>query len=85
MIHQEKNPHIELNNQIAEDYLYHGSENPIIYKNTYEMDFHCSYDLSEYPFDHQTCHIEVFVRNNSIPFSLYKCFTNIDSGSKFFG
>lgn len=59
MVHHEKKLDIETNNQIAEDYLYLGSENPIIYKNTYELDFNCFYDLTNYPFDYQNCNIEV--------------------------
>jgi hypothetical protein len=59
MVHLVEEPFFEMRNKINENYLYEGSKNPIIYKNTYELDFHCYYDLSKYPFDYQDCNIEV--------------------------
>ena len=44
---------------INEDYLYAGSDNILIFGKDYEMTFSCVYRLSRYPFDTQTCQIEV--------------------------
>ena len=44
---------------INEDYVYKGSDNVFVYRLAYEMTHSCQYDLHRYPFDTQTCHIEV--------------------------
>ena len=52
----------------AERRLYKGSENILIYRNTYEIELHCDFNLYNYPFDHQFCKIVV-------KFKLCFCFT----------
>ena len=39
--------------------IYKGSENELKYSRNYEMDFKCSYNLVLYPFDTQTCTINM--------------------------
>ena len=49
--------------EINEETLFTGMENPLIYRNTYEMQFHCSFILYDYPFDVQHCKIVVYYMN----------------------
>ena len=44
---------------VNEDFYYQGSENVFVYKIDYEMTCNCIFNLYEYPFDTQTCEIEV--------------------------
>ena len=54
--------------EVHEERLYNGNENPLIYRNTYEMKLHCSFILYNYPFDVQRCKIVVilFFKQNII-------------------
>jgi hypothetical protein len=36
-----------------------GSENPLLYNDTYDTKFHCNFELADYPFDRQKCYINV--------------------------
>jgi hypothetical protein len=47
--------------EIHEERLFHGMENPLIYRKTYEMHLHCNYVLYNYPFDVQWCKIMVII------------------------
>ena len=38
---------------------YQGSENFLVYRNTYEIELHCDFELANYPFDRQYCTIVV--------------------------
>jgi hypothetical protein len=49
---------LEETNQIR---LYKGTENYLVYRNTYEIELHCDFDLSNYPFDTQHCAIVVSI------------------------
>lgn len=44
---------------INEDFYYEGSENMLVLKIGYELTFQCEFQLQGYPFDTQTCMIEV--------------------------
>jgi hypothetical protein len=49
-----------LPNQFAEmdeSLIFMGSENPLIFERDYDIQVYCLFDLKEYPFDSQTCHI----------------------------
>ena len=48
---------------INENYFYKGSDNLFVYRLAYEMTHSCQYDLHRYPFDTQTCQIEVIKRS----------------------
>ena len=52
-------PEMAKHSLINEDFFYKGSENTLVYAMGYQMTFSCIYDLSRYPFDTQTCQIEV--------------------------
>ncbi len=56
----------EMNEHLQENVKYKGSENFLIYTRTYLMDLGCEFDQHSYPFDTQTCSIQVkhFVMNN---------------------
>lgn len=45
--------------ELFENELYRGMENPLIYKRTYDLDLQCQFQLRVYPFDSQTCFIDV--------------------------
>jgi hypothetical protein len=47
--------------ELSEIESFQGNENPLIYKRTFELDLHCSFDLHWYPFDTQTCLIIVSI------------------------
>ena len=51
----------ELNDisEVHEARLYKGDENMLQYSRKYQMDFKCKYDLVFYPFDTQSCNIEM--------------------------
>jgi hypothetical protein len=56
--------------------MYYGSKNPMIYRNTLEIDLHCKFVLYNYPFDVQHCKIVViyfylFNNNNTISIFYY--------------
>jgi len=42
--------------------LYKGTENFLVYRNTYEMELHCDFELANYPFDRQYCSIVVNIK-----------------------
>jgi len=42
-----------------ENEVFEGSENPILYFRTYQLELDCSFDLKSYPFDFQFCRLEV--------------------------
>ena len=46
-------------NEVHEARLYEGDENMLQYSRKYQMDFKCKYDLVFYPFDTQSCNIEM--------------------------
>ena len=57
---------IETNEYLQENVKFEGSENFLIYTRTYLMDLGCEFEQHSYPFDTQTCSIQVkhFVMNN---------------------
>ena len=52
-------PYLPALDQIQENYLYTGLDNPLLYNDTYDLTFHCDFDLTNYPFDSQHCFIKV--------------------------
>lgn len=44
---------------LDETVFYKGSDNPVVYRTEYNLLFNCIYELGHYPFDIQTCTIEV--------------------------
>ena len=46
-------------NEVEEREIFKGSENRLIMNQTYTHEFHCLYDLRNYPFDKQTCSINI--------------------------
>ena len=47
--------------EIHEDYIYKGSENPMVLARYYTVTLTCGFELELYPFDHQECPIELEV------------------------
>jgi len=46
---------------LHENEVFKGSENPILYFRTYQLDLDCRFELKYYPFDFQFCTLEVIV------------------------
>ena len=44
---------------VNENFYFDGSENVLIYRMDYELTCNCIFQLTKYPFDKQTCEIEV--------------------------
>jgi hypothetical protein len=44
---------------LTENYIFKGSENPLMYNDTYDLNLHCNFLLVNYPFDTQKCTIKV--------------------------
>ena len=59
-IERKTDPYLPPIDGFKENYLYSGSENPLLYNDTYELTFHCDFDLIKYPFDTQHCFIKVW-------------------------
>ena len=48
----------KFNFQLQEHEEYDGSENPLVFENSYELKLNCELELHNYPFDTQQCLIE---------------------------
>ena len=46
-------------------HIYRGGENPIKISRVYSSKFLCDYDMGKYPFDTQTCTIQIILKGNS--------------------
>ena len=46
---------------LDETLFYKGSENLMVYRTEYNLQFNCIYELGYYPFDIQTCTMEVSI------------------------
>ena len=51
--------------EIHEDYLYSGKENPLVMSRFYTVTLRCAFNLTSYPFDRQICPLRL-----SVPFNL---------------
>jgi hypothetical protein len=49
----------KLNSYMQEDFWYNGAENSLVYSRNYKMDFECEFEQLYFPFDTQTCSIQV--------------------------
>ena len=58
-INKRGTPQMAHRSSVNEDFYYQGSENVFVYRIDYEMTYNCIFDLFKYPFDTQTCEIEV--------------------------
>ena len=58
-IQREGDPYFPPSDDLAENLYYYGSENPLLYNDSYELTFHCQFELENYPFDNQQCSILV--------------------------
>ena len=52
-------PQMAALSSINEDYFYKGSDNILLYRIDYKLTYSCVFRLERYPFDTQTCQIEV--------------------------
>ena len=60
---------IETNEYLQENVKYKGSENFLIYTRTYLIDLSCEFEQHSYPFDSQTCSIQVIIFNKYMSLS----------------
>jgi hypothetical protein len=61
---------IETNEYLQENVKFEGSENFLIYTRTYLIDLSCEFEQHSYPFDSQTCSIQVIIFNKYMSLSL---------------
>ena len=55
-----------MNDEVSEDILiFEGSENNIIMKRMYDIEFICNYDMHYYPFDIQVCTVDLVTHQNA--------------------
>ena len=47
--------------EIQENEIFDGDVNPLVYNRTYELDLECNFKLEKYPFDYQSCFINVSI------------------------
>ena len=59
LVEKRGNPRVAPLTVLDETYFYKGSENLMVYRSEYNLQFNCIYELAYYPFDMQTCTIEV--------------------------
>jgi hypothetical protein len=52
-------PTLNSANEIQETESFEGESNPFVYNRTYELELECIFKLEKYPFDYQTCFIDV--------------------------
>lgn len=45
----------------CENEMFSGTENPFVYNSTFELLLICNFDLHNFPFDYQTCFIDVSI------------------------
>jgi hypothetical protein len=45
--------------EIQENESFEGDSNPLVYNQTYELELECNFKLEKYPFDYQSCFIDV--------------------------
>jgi hypothetical protein len=45
--------------EIQENEIFDGDSNPLVYNRTYELELECNFKLEKYPFDYQSCFIDV--------------------------
>ena len=55
------NPRVAPPTILDETFFYKGSDNLVVYRTEYNLQFNCIYELGYYPFDIQTCTMEVNV------------------------
>ena len=60
---------LETNEYLQENVKYKGSENFLIYTRTYLIDLSCEFEQHSYPFDSQTCSIQVIIFNKYMSLS----------------
>ena len=63
LIEKRGNPEIAPPTILDETVFYKGSENLVVYRTEYNLLLNCIYELGYYPFDIQTCTIEVNICN----------------------
>jgi hypothetical protein len=52
-------PTLNSHEEIQENECFDGERNPLVYNRTYELELECSFKLEKYPFDYQSCFIDV--------------------------
>jgi hypothetical protein len=52
-------PVLNVGNDFQDNEKFEGTENPLLYARSYDLEFNCEFELLHYPFDRQTCYITV--------------------------
>ena len=68
-INREGLPIFKANNDLQENELFKGEENPIVLERYVDLNLRCNFEFSKYPFDQQLCNILVrLVNDEKLPF-----------------
>ena len=59
MVQKEGAPIVHENTDLQENEYYSGSNNPFVYERYIDLDLRCNYEFSKYPFDQQSCSLQV--------------------------
>ncbi len=58
---------------LQENIVYKGSENFLVYSRIYMMDLGCEFEQHSFPFDTQTCSIQVNIFKNTLLVKMFNC------------
>ena len=61
LVEKRGSPRVAPPTVLDETLFYKGSENLLVYRTEYNLQFQCVYELGYYPFDIQTCTIQVII------------------------
>jgi len=59
MVRKEGSPILNEFSDLQENEFYSGSNNPFVYERFIDLNLRCNYEFSKYPFDQQSCSIQV--------------------------
>ena len=59
MVRQESLSRLNGNNNLQENELFDGTQNPFIFEHFFDLKLRCNFEFSNYPFDEQICYILV--------------------------
>lgn len=68
-ISKEGRPKKSSTTAINNEQIFDSNDNPIVQKRVYDIEFICNFNMENYPFDIQTCNVELKMKENSENFA----------------